>query len=167
MSWTVEATNRIPNVEEDCKRCIKNYTNVFIKRLWFPLAPADYICMNLNTKMTKYNIIVEAICDLNMCKGIDLRHPKFIIDPSKKLCSNDSVNYTIVDTNTVPNGGESEGDLKSTWPQTLKLCVHIGEGLFVLFVIVSYLIKSRQQVTDTVISVYHRIINLFQLKTIN
>jgi len=162
---SLKTTNRITDVEEDCKKCIINQTNVFIKRLWFPLAPADYICIHSNTQMTKHNIIVEAVCDLELCQGIESREPRIIIDPMKKLCINDTKNLTTVNMNNVHDHGEIEGDFQSIWPQTLKLCVHIGEGLFVLFVLVSFLVKSRQQLTHVISSVYRRIVNFFQLRS--
>jgi len=163
--WKVNGVEQTLDIEADCKDCVKNSTSVYLKRLWFPLAPADYTCINLNESLSKHSIIVEAVCELGMCKGINSRKPKHILDPTEQFCLNKSVNVTKVDLNIDyinPTGDVEE--TVSTWPQTLKLCVHIGEGLFVLFVIVAYLVKSREQASQTLRSLYHRFVNIFQVK---
>jgi len=131
-----------------CNACISNSNekSVFVKRLWFPLAPAEYSCLRLNS-ISMYNIIINVYCNTSDCEAVtDSSFPRVIIEPDSITCNYSQDVVSTLNTSTSRyfiNSGTST-TLESTEKyQTFRLCTEIGEWIVLVFVLVVFLSKSR------------------------
>lgn len=71
--------------EEYCKDCTA-VGNIFLKTIWFPIAPPEYLCINSSQKVSKRNLITDVVCNQDDCKNISFKKPSKLWDPNLIHC---------------------------------------------------------------------------------
>jgi hypothetical protein len=78
-------------IEELCINCTSNFENFFLKTVWFPIAPQEYLCVNSSSNLSQHMLIVDVVCKPEMCKGITKRRAVKLFDPQLLTCGCDEV----------------------------------------------------------------------------
>jgi hypothetical protein len=76
-------------VEEFCINCTSNFENFFLKTIWFPIAPQEYLCVNKTSNLSQHMLIIDVVCKPEMCKGITKRRAVKLFDPEILTCGCD------------------------------------------------------------------------------
>jgi hypothetical protein len=146
------------STEEHCLQCINVSNRMFIKKLWFPLAPPEYVCMNYTKTLSRHNIIVEVICKVNESLGISHRNPSRIVNPANISCYLHEEDFFIHSVEVNDHGTSS-----SQW----RLCWDIGEAVFLIIVCLVLIVRGRHNIMSVLQSIYNKSVNSFELLNVN
>jgi len=70
---TTTAISSLSEIEDDCRQCTANGTQVFVKLIVEPIYQAEYVCKSSAILVSKFGIVVDRICHPTECKNITTR----------------------------------------------------------------------------------------------
>jgi hypothetical protein len=128
---------------------------MYLKKLWFPMAPPEYSCINRSLPVSINNIIVEFACQIADCVGMKSRYPSRIFHPYKVSCLQDRTSQP-----SLLSHGEAKvsEETSEDWNGILKVCTDIGGTLAFIILIVIVIVRGRQSISSFVQSFYNRVI---------
>jgi hypothetical protein len=74
-------------IELLCRECTSISGNRFLKTIWFPIAPLEYLCVNSTNFISKYALVLEFICREQDCKNVHDKKPTKYWDVNNLNCS--------------------------------------------------------------------------------
>lgn len=131
------------SIESLCGNCTIVPGNVYIKLIWFPIAPPEYKCINESSLISNYSLIVDVSCTIESCKGIVQRRPVKLWDP------NDIMYYCNKSFCKYP---------------TLFFSFRDGIDVFLIVILLVFFIKSvkslvTQRIIDSVLGRWNNFVN--------
>jgi len=145
-------------IENDCLDCLHNTSKIFVKRIWFPLAPPEYSCFPKTHTFNNNNIIVEVACRNLDCEGISTRVPVSILSEANFDCESEISRIAVQKTNNNNNNNSSSSNSYEYKTPMWKLCVDVGEWLLLCFILLVLFFKERRRLIifiETVMSYIH------------
>jgi hypothetical protein len=154
LCYIKESSSR-PGAHEDidCVSCVSKADSMYIKRLWFPLAPAEYTCLNCSDVLSVNNIIVEVVCNPVDCIGIKNRYPSKIFHPSNVSCCSVGSGFEFVQIEDDYESGE-----EGVWSEGLGFCTDIGETIAIVVIFCILILRVGTSIRSFIKSMYSRIV---------
>jgi hypothetical protein len=86
---SIHSEQNVTLIEDQCIDCTTTFENIFLKTIWFPIAPREYLCVNSSSNLSQHMLIVAVVCKPEMCKGITKRRAVKLWDPEILTCGCD------------------------------------------------------------------------------